>query len=254
MTMPLELTQSLSIERSQNNQKIADVRRGGWLLSLEREQLSAKNSVRSQRNARDEDTESTVTERKTGPTEIKHFSAPVTSSFAVAIREGKDVPKAEVRNVATIQNRDSNSLSSKNVVAVHNESETAISTLRYLPNVTGKLSLEIGETLLDEVGNDVESSSSASYETSSVMDSGPPADENFGFRQIHLYNHGDQVQAWIRDSAIDSNRAATVVTAMQQGLKKNGLELIGLTINGKKVASLLQASQQRHTHGSIFAA
>jgi hypothetical protein len=105
-----------------------------------------------------------------------------------------------------------------------------------------------------EANDGVVDTALANYETSSVVDSGMRSDENFGFRQIHLYNHEGQVQAWIRDTAIDSNRAVTVATAMQQGLKKNGLELIGLTIIGKKLATLLQASQQRHNNGSIFAA
>ena len=55
-------------------------------------------------------------------------------------------------------------------------------------------------------------------------------------QRLHLYQGVDGVYAWIRDAALMEHQAGAIAQALANEIHASGQKLLGLSLNGKKVA------------------
>lgn len=247
-------TTGTALERpTQSTQKISDIRRGNWLLSLEREQISQTHYQSPDMNP-------------SNGTRLDQSNSGARNSLAVP-------SNSEATPAQTSLSWQKQVLVSANVVqsmpvAIVAEYPAQIGARSGISGLVADVDLNHAYTrppLKDvpslKLNEPISLSADSAVELEIMMPNtadvaaGGTNDnvaEAYSLRQIHLYSHEGKVQAWIRDAQLDEKRAVAVEAALRDDLKKSGWDLVGLAINGKKTASLLQKSQQRFQSHSVI--
>lgn len=246
---------SAVLERApQSLQKMSEIRRGNWLLNLEREQISSQSRYQSPDTQPSNGANRSMSDGVAGndmaaQRKLQGLPAQTVLSWPqpalATAHTGPSVvpaalasypPQAEVKSVASALVVDSGLNNVSNRVA-----------LKDVPSL--KSHRTIAEDLRGAVEPELMTPDATKVAAIGAEDAGAPGD--YSLRQIHLYSQDGKVQAWIRDTQLDEKRSSAIETALRTDLKKSGWELVGLTINGKKMASLLQQSQQRFQSLSV---
>jgi hypothetical protein len=61
------------------------------------------------------------------------------------------------------------------------------------------------------------------------------SEDQYTARNLHLYQDGNTVQAWLRDAELSEIGAYSVAQALQSELQRSALQLTALTVNGKRL-------------------
>ena len=59
--------------------------------------------------------------------------------------------------------------------------------------------------------------------------------DQYAIRNLHLYQNGNTVQAWVRDAELSEIDACSVAQTLQSELQRSALQLTALTVNGKQL-------------------
>ncbi len=244
-----------ALERSaQSTQKMSDIRRGNWLLSLEREQLSSLSRYQSPDMNASNANHDNMADGGTG------------NSLAVQAQQGtmsaqtsSSWQKSLLLSTDTVQASPSTSTAYPLQMEVKSGGSALIAGSDLNKVYTQQVlkdtpSLQLNEPAAADLNGpaELEIMASNSAELAAIGANDSNVAEAYTLRQIHLYSHEGKVQTWIRDTQLDEKRTVAVEAALRQDLKKNGWDLVGLTINGKQMASLLQKSQQRFQGNSVI--
>lgn len=242
---------------TQATQKLSDLRRGNWLLSLEREQLASRSQYQSPDMS-----------ASTGKGESAD-GAGMESSLPADAKQGLVSMQTSLswqKQVFLSAKVDAVSASAE---FARDQGATVLKPGASTPVIEADLNnvhirpvLKYAPVLKLDVATAIDLNSTAEPEVMSSYQSqlgtpdftGGNETGNYSLRQIHLYSHEGKVQAWIRDAQLDEKSTAAVESALRNDLKKNGWELVGLAINGKKTASLLRVNQQRFLDQSAISA
>ena len=106
-----------------------------------------------------------------------------------------------------------------------------------LPNVPARAGLPLFSGSLQPANKGREGQEPLVNQESSQADlTAAPETEPYARRQLHLYQQGDGIQAWLRDADLNPAQIQNVAQALSAELSNAGLKLKALSVNGRKLS------------------
>lgn len=224
--MKLEMpTDMPDIGMRSQNQKMAELRKGSWMLALEKEQLSRHVAYSPTRGERDlamqEDPKSFSGKKES--VQIGAFlpSVSVIGELSqLPDRQGIGMPANGEKTVTSVVSREAvwgGAMPAQSFFASGRVVDTKV------PAMKDAATLRSSEPVMMEM-----------------------VDQDHVSRQMHLYEKDGLVQVWIRDANLPDASLASVVKSIRSELKESGKELAELTVNGKRVEDVSMHTQEQH--------
>lgn len=209
--------------RSQN-QKMAELRKGSWMLALEKEQLSRHVAYSPAHEEMNPDMQRDLQPSSDQRNVRADTFLPSVSAIEKASRlQSMPLEDALLNDMQTM----CSGLSRGAVANASPLTQPFLASGRVVESQKLAMKDEITPIPSEQVTMEQESQDHAA-------------------RQMHLYEKDGMVQVWIRDGNLQEASLVPVVQAIKSELKEGGKELAMLTINGKKVDGMSSQTSERH--------